>query len=76
MPKKKNRDKKNLLNKNTDAVQPEDPDNLIPEAPVPIVAYWWPNMTINVIADQSVFPVVGNPQVMKRIYTALIGNNF
>ncbi|KAJ3056958.1 hypothetical protein HK097_002336 [Rhizophlyctis rosea] len=69
MPKRKDKKLKNLVkggNQKEDelAVQAEEPAQT---GPAPIVSYWWPNVTLNIVPSEDKLPSNSPPVVMQHI---------
>ncbi|KAJ3090478.1 hypothetical protein HK102_003622 [Quaeritorhiza haematococci] len=70
MPKKKSVIKKKLVaGDKKEEVQPEEEELDIDEetGEPPIISYWWPNMTINVIAESNAIPLNTPPLVLQHL---------
>ncbi|KAJ3147446.1 hypothetical protein HDU86_007996 [Geranomyces michiganensis] len=78
MPKKKAVTKKNLVNnaaaKNGSVeLAAEDEED---EGPAPIVSYWWPNVTLNVVESVDAVPTRAHPLMTKNLRIAPDGMHY
>ena len=67
-PKAKIVNKKRLVSSDESEILKEKgaQDEIDTSIPRPIISYWWPNMTLNVVANDQKIPTTNYPQVMKR----------
>jgi hypothetical protein len=76
-PKKKEKAKKKLIadDKENEAVDEENLDDKSNE-PRPIISYWWPNITIQVVGSHDPLPVQTPPLVMRSVRLSQDGQHY
>ena len=72
MPKKKESKKIKLLSKKNETAEQsvdhgEEESEEDKKAPRPIISYWWPNVTINIVASHDPLPTATPPIIMNRV---------
>ncbi|KAI9101712.1 cleft lip and palate transmembrane protein 1-domain-containing protein [Phlyctochytrium arcticum] len=69
MPKRKLKKTKSLVRKTEEELKKEVEEE-VPEKDVPIISYWWPNVTIALVTSKDAIPSATPPAIMKNVRIA------